>query len=69
MSRLQPDMSDISVCRTAMLDGDHKNDQMTVIDCQDDTVVPDPARIERDFFVALEFFDEQPRLSFLCELV
>jgi hypothetical protein len=42
---------------------------MTMIDGQDDPVMPHPAGIERDFFVALEFFNEQPRFGLLCELV
>jgi hypothetical protein len=52
-----------------VLDHDHEYDQMTLIDGQDYPVVSDPAGIERDFFMALEFFNELPRLGLLREFV
>jgi hypothetical protein len=52
-----------------VINRDHEDDQMSLIDGHDDPVMSYPAGIERDFFMALKFFDEQPRLGFLCELV
>jgi hypothetical protein len=62
-------VSDVPVYGTAVIDRDDEDAEVTVIDGHDDPVVPDPAGIERDFFMALEFFDEQPRLGLLREIV
>lgn len=69
MRRSQRDRLYVPVRRAAVIDGDHKDDEMPVIDGQDNPVSADPAGIERDFFVTLKFFYEQPRLSLLREIV
>jgi hypothetical protein len=59
----------MTVHGTAVLDRNDEDYEMSVIDGQDNPVLADPAGIKRDFFMALEFFYEQPRFSLLGEIV
>ena len=62
-------MSDVPVHRTAVIDGDDKDHENSVVDGEERTVRTDATGIERHMLVALEFLDTALRVFFCGKIV